>query len=235
MIWYMYTYISTGSSRRSDTRTTRSGMPIAPIASTHAHTHTHNSTHTLMNIKHKKKPNASISTPDSDIAGTLIYNNIHIDKHKLYTICQHILNKLHIQHDSYPFKRDIEPRKLHIYDYYDICKHPLSFNDIQLRIDNMYYEDIYMFICDIRRILENAWLYNEHTRTNNNNNDIYHMANNIWNIFIHELYLLKKTYNIHLDEWINAMDARKVLQVLIHTYIYVYTYLSIYLSICPPI
>ena len=59
------------------------------------------------------------------------------------------------------FLQPVNPYALLIPDYFNIVHHPLSLSCIAARLTTQYYSHPLQLLCDVRRVVECCWLYNE--------------------------------------------------------------------------
>jgi len=90
-----------------------------------------------------------------------------------YQQCKKIIQDIMSESGSFYFYRPVDPVKDGAPDYYSIIDKPMSFFDIQEKLDKKLYKTPNEFINDVRTIWRNAKLYNspEHT--------IYKIANDL--------------------------------------------------------
>jgi len=59
------------------------------------------------------------------------------------------------------FVQPVNPYALLIPDYFNVVHHPLSLSYIAARLGAHYYTQPLQLLCDVRRVMECCWLYNE--------------------------------------------------------------------------
>lgn len=72
-----------------------------------------------------------------------------------------LVSQLMVHASAAAFVQSVNPYALLIPDYFNIVHHPLSLSYIASRLTSHYYSQPLQLLCDVRRVLECCWQYNE--------------------------------------------------------------------------
>lgn len=84
-----------------------------------------------------------------------------LNKEAFYDSCREILTQLMYMENSTYFFKPVDPERDYAPDYFQYTTKPMSFFDIQQKLDKKIYVTPNEFIQDVRQIWENAKNYNQ--------------------------------------------------------------------------
>ncbi|KAI8323666.1 Bromodomain-containing protein [Martensiomyces pterosporus] len=85
---------------------------------------------------------------------------IPMSEKEAHTRARAILNKIKNDQNSWPFLQPVDPVALGVPTYFDIVKNPMDLSTIQKRLGKKTYKTVADFICDIRLIIDDCFLFN---------------------------------------------------------------------------
>jgi hypothetical protein len=82
-----------------------------------------------------------------------------INNENFYTQCKKLLDKIRNNKNSWPFLKPVETSEA--IDYYEVIKEPMDVQTLQANLDSGVYKNKENFVKDLRKIFNNARLYNK--------------------------------------------------------------------------